>query len=74
MPLLGEKVKPSTPYRKISRHVKHPCGVLNKHYIGEIPGHFTQTLYFKQRALVDQSGMIRTHRGMHNKSENGHST
>jgi hypothetical protein len=26
-----------------------------------------------QRALLDESGMIRTHMGKHNRSENGHS-
>jgi hypothetical protein len=27
-----------------------------------------------QRSLVDESGVIRTQMGMHNRSENGHST
>jgi hypothetical protein len=47
---------------------------------GKIHGHFSPTpcfttryLHCNQRALMDESGMIRTQMGMQNRSENGHS-
>jgi hypothetical protein len=41
----------------------------NRYFIGKINGHLTMSLLVINRALVDESGMNRTQKGMHNRSE-----
>jgi hypothetical protein len=69
--LFVEKVKPSTPCRKILRNVKEPYRIwriILRHNLP--PSFFWLATRFSagtyQRALVDESGMIRTYMGTHN--------
>jgi hypothetical protein len=75
MPSFGGEAKPSTPCRKIIRHVKVPCGetriLLRLNSRTFLANSFaTRCLCYNWRALVDESGIMRTKMGMHNGSEN----
>jgi hypothetical protein len=37
----GGKVKPSVLCRKIFRHIKEPCEVWRRYFVGKIHGHFS---------------------------------
>jgi hypothetical protein len=67
------------PHAAIFRHVKEPCRVWKKYFIGKIQSYFSSSLIWFatrcfagifQRALVDKAGMVRTQMGTHNRSGN----
>jgi hypothetical protein len=79
----GGEVKPSASCREISQSFKEPRGVLKRYIVGKSVGTFFAKFFPSsllgvsagvcQRALVDESGTIRTQMGAQNKSENGRS-
>jgi hypothetical protein len=66
----GGEVKPSSPCRKVSRRGKDPYS-MKETLVGKIHGHFSPSFFwfatrcvgYFQRALVGESGMIRTQMG-----------
>jgi hypothetical protein len=78
MTSFGGEVKSLAPCSKILQHVKNPCGVrdispakLRDIYVQVFPCISTRCLLVCHRALVDESGKIRTQIGTHDRSENG---
>jgi hypothetical protein len=79
-PSFREEVKLLAPCRKIVRfysilmipaeHGRY-CVCYIQGLFMPTPFFATRCLYCNQRALVDESGMIRTPMGMHSRSENG---
>jgi hypothetical protein len=75
--LFEVEIKPSATRRKILRHVKETCGLLQRHFACKINGHFspiyscfaTRRLcyYVSGSCLVDKSEMIRTEMGANNR-------
>jgi hypothetical protein len=63
------EVKPTALCRKILWHVKEPCGVGRRYFVGKIGGHFSPIFLqgvsagCYQRALVDELEIIRTQMG-----------
>jgi hypothetical protein len=41
----GGEVKPSATCRKILRHVKDPCGVWKRYFVGKIHVHFSPSFF-----------------------------
>jgi hypothetical protein len=72
---LGVEVKPSVPYSSISRHGNRIPRVWKRYLVDKIRRLFPRPSFFCfaagncQRALVDESGMIRNKMGTHNTSE-----
>jgi hypothetical protein len=76
-PSFGKEIQLKAPCRKILRNVEEPCVVWQRYYVSKIQGHFSLGPCFasrcvccNQRALVDESEVIRTQMGTHNRSEN----
>jgi hypothetical protein len=79
----GEEVKSSASCREISQPFKEPRGVLKRYNVGKSLGTFFVKFFPSsllgvsagvcQRALVDESGKIRTQMEAQNKSENDRS-
>jgi hypothetical protein len=73
----GGEVKLSVPCRNILRHVKEPCGVWKRYFVGEIHSHFSKLLRSFLECVSggycqrDDSGNIRTQMGMLNIKESG---
>jgi hypothetical protein len=81
--LFGREVKPLVPCHKIYGKLKNPMRVkeiLHKQNLAAISHQVSPASLLVVsariclRAVVDESGMIRTQMGMHSRSGNGHST
>jgi hypothetical protein len=76
------KCDKSLSCRKILRHVKEPCEVRKRCFVGKIhdyfspsfsPFHYKCLCCFLPEILEEESGIIRTQMGKANRSENGRS-